>query len=482
MPDITLPAHNWKPLPAQQPAWNYLQNGGKHAELIWHRRFGKDEISMQHAAIAMTERPGTYWHMLPMANQVKKAIWNAVNPRTGRRRIDDVFPDELFQKNESEMLVKSKFNASTWQCLGSDNFQGSIGSPPVGIVYSEWALANPSVRGFLRPIITENQGWQIFITTPRGKNHAYRTYNAARQNPKAFAQLLTVHDTRALTPDQLIEELHEYVNTYGEDQGIALYEQEYECSFEAAVLGSFYTSECKRLESEGRLCSVPHDPSYPVHVAMDIGRSDDTSIWWFQMVEGEVRIIDFYTASGKDPDAICSQLLGKIVHINLIQGRIEVEYGESIPSVSKRTAYDYGFIYLPHDGAAKTFAAKGKSVEEQFASVFGWGKIRIIPRLSVQDGIQASRYLLNICYMDYCCEDGYECLKQYRREWDDKMLKFKDKPLHDYASNPADGFRYVAIAWKEGRVSEKEAPIKWEMDRTFNDMVNKVKKRRLRDD
>ena len=166
---------------------------------------------MQHACICMTERPGTYWHMLPLQTQVKKAIWNAVNPRTGQRRIDDIFPHELFDRNESEMIIKARFNASTWQCMGSDNFQGAIGSPPVGIVYSEWALANPAVRGFLRPIITENQGWQIFITTPRGKNHAYKSFLGAQKNPKAFAQKLTIHDTGALTPDQLIEELLEYV-------------------------------------------------------------------------------------------------------------------------------------------------------------------------------------------------------------------------------------------------------------------------------
>ncbi len=417
--------------------------------------------------------------MLPLANQVRMAIWNAVNPKTGRRRIDDVFPDELFTKNESQMLIKSRFNASTWQCLGSDNFQGSIGSPPVGIVYSEWALANPAVRGYLRPIIRENGGWQIFITTPRGKNHAHRTYKAAKKNTDAFAQSLTIHDTGVLTPAECIVELQEYVDTYGEDQGLALYEQEYECSFDAAILGAYYSSEFKKMEKEGRICSVPHDEGWPVHVAMDIGRTDDTSVWWFQVIGGEIRIIDFYTAPGKDPDGICSQMLGRIVHINIVQGQIEVQYGEDIPGLEQRRAYNYGSVHIPHDGAAKTFAAKGKSVEEQFAAVFGWSKVSIVPHLSVQDGIQATRHLINRAFIDDGCDDGIEACKQYRREWDDRLMKFRDQPLHDWSSNPADGLRYVAVVWEEGKIPKEQEPTKWPLDRTFNEMVGKVRSHRL---
>ena len=477
MPDISLP-YNWESRWYQEPVRRYLEAGGRHAELIWHRRAGKDEICMHWTATQLIERPATYWHMLPQANQVKKAIWKAVNPHTGKRRIDEVFPEELFSKNETDMMISCRHNDATWQCLGSDNFQGAIGSPPVGIVYSEWALANPSVRGFLRPIIAENNGWQVFISTPRGKNHAYSTFKAAQKNPDSFAELLTVHDTECLTPAQLVVELNEYVSTYGEAMGLALYEQEYECSFEAAILGAYYGAEFRKMDREGRICSVEHDPIWPVHVAMDIGYDDDTAIWWFQVVGGEPRIIGSYFNSGKDVDHYASVILGRDVTINFIKDKLEVDYGKANEWQS-RSAYRYASINLPHDAKAKTLAAKGKSVEEQFAAVFGWGSVRIVPGLSIEDGIIATRKLLQRAYIEESCDDGIEALRQYHREWDDERKQFQDKPFHDWTSHFSDAMRYLAICWSEDKLPKEAEPPRFKQDRTFNEMVEHVKQRRI---
>ena len=153
MPTIRLPHNGWKPRLKQMNAWRYMENGGRHAELIWHRRFGKDEVCMHWAAIAAHQRPATYWHMLPMASQARKAIWDAINPHTGKRRIDEAFPHELRETTlNNEMMIKFKVG-STWQVVGSDNFNSLVGSPPAGIVYSEWALANPMSRSALRAIV-----------------------------------------------------------------------------------------------------------------------------------------------------------------------------------------------------------------------------------------------------------------------------------------------------------------------------------------
>ena len=165
--------HNWKPRSLQIPAWNYwIRDGGRHMELVWHRRFGKDDVALHGTAVKAFERTANYWHMLPLANQARKAIWDAVNPRTGIRRIDEAFPQEIRSNTrDNDMLIRF-INGSTWQVLGSDNFQSAIGSTPAGIVYSEWAQSNPSARGYLRPILTENGGGQGYITTPRGKNQS----------------------------------------------------------------------------------------------------------------------------------------------------------------------------------------------------------------------------------------------------------------------------------------------------------------------
>lgn len=422
-------------------------------ELVWHRRSGKDEVTLHGTAIKAHERIANYWHMLPLANQVRKAIWEAVNPRTGKRRIDEAFPDQICDaKRDQDMLIRFKCG-STWQCLGSDNYQGAIGSTPAGIVYSEWSQANPSSRGYLRPILAENNGWQAYITTPRGRNHAHKTYLSAKNNPNAFAQLLTAEDTSVFTPQQLIEEKQEYIDTYGPDLGNALYLQEYFCSFEAAILGAVWGGELARAEQGGRFTHCPHDPDYPVFTAWDIGRTDATAIWFYQVIANEVRIIDFYQNTLKDPDHFAGQLLGREVQIDLISDKVVVSYGESIAEINHRKAYDYQTIWLPHDAKAKTFAAKGKSVQEQIAAVFGWDKIRIVPGLSKMDGIQSARALINRAVFDERTEEGFEAIKQYKYEWDDEKKCFRDKPVHDWTSHPADSLIYLAIAWQCETVS-----------------------------
>lgn len=429
-------------------------------ELVWHRRSGKDEIALHGTAIKAHERIANYWHMLPLANQVRKAIWEAVNPRTGKRRIDEAFPDEICSaKRDQDMLIKFKCG-STWQCLGSDNYEGAIGSTPAGIVYSEWAQANPSSRGYLRPILAENNGWQAYITTPRGKNHAYKTYRSAKQAPDSFAQLLTAEETSVFALEQLATEKQEYIDTYGKDLGAALFNQEYYVSFDAAILGAVWGGELAKVEQDGRFTTVPHDPGYPVFTSWDIGRTDATAIWFYQVVGNEVRIIDYCDGNLKDPDYFCSQLLGTDVQIDLISNKIVVTYGDDIKDIAHRKGYDYKTIWLPHDAKAKTFAAKGKSVQEQLLAVFGWGRVRIVPSLSKQDGYQAVRKMLKSAVFDERTEDGFEAIKQYKYEWDDNKKCFKDSAVHDWTSHPADSIRYLAIAWQSEPSSEPISKVK----------------------
>ena len=475
--------HNWQPRSYQIPAWNYwIRDGGKHMELIWHRRYGKDEVALHGTAVKLFERTANYWHMLPLANQARKAIWDAVNPRTGKRRIDEAFPPELRTNTRDQDMLIRFVNGSTWQVLGSDNFQSAIGSTPAGIVYSEWAQSNPSARGYLRPILTENGGWQAYITTPRGKNHAYSTYKQACKTEGQFGQLLTVHDTGVLTQAQLDAELCEYITTYGESMGMALFEQEYLCSSDAAIIGAYYGAEFRDIDKSGRITTVPHDDRWPVHVAMDIGYDDDTAIWWFQVVGGEVRVLDYHASSGRDVDYYAGQILGKEVQIDLVRDRLEVSYGGDIPELDHRRAYRYGSINVPHDAKAKTLAAKGKSVEEQFASVFGWGKMQVVPSLSIEDGIQASRKVLQKCYFDHRCEPGIDALREYQREWDDDRKMFKDHPLHNWTSHASDGFRYLAVAYQLEKLPREQQDPKFDTDRSFSKIVELSRKRRLRGD
>jgi hypothetical protein len=360
---IKLPS-NWKPRNYQLAAWSYLENGGKHAELVWHRRSGKDDLALNWGAVAAFERPANYWHMLPEYSQARKAIWQAVNPRNGKRRIDEAFPKELRSNTrEQEMQIVFK-NGATWQVVGADSFNRLVGATPAGVVFSEWALTNPAARAYLRPILAENNGWQVYITTPRGRNHALRSYNSAKESKNSFAELLTVDDTCVISKERLEEERNAYISEYGEDEGVALFEQEYYCSWTAQLLGAFYGSQMKKLEEQGRICKVDYQSEVPVYTAWDLGYRDDTAIWWYQVIRNEIHVIDYYAVSGANISEICA--------------------------VVKSKPYKYGKHYLPHDARAKTLAAAGKSIIEQMAEHLGIGNMAIVPDLGVQDGDRKS--------------------------------------------------------------------------------------------
>ena len=171
MPRLRLP-YQWTERPYQEPLWDHLCGGGKRAFAVWHRRAGKDDVATALSAISACTRVGNIWHCLPEYEQGRKAIWTAVNPHTGKRRIDEAFPLRSARKTLDNEMFIGFTNGSTWQIIGADRYDATVGSCPMGITYSEWALANPSAWAYHRPMLAENDGWALFITTPRGRNHA----------------------------------------------------------------------------------------------------------------------------------------------------------------------------------------------------------------------------------------------------------------------------------------------------------------------
>jgi phage terminase large subunit len=420
MPVIQLPADGWRERSYQRPLWSYLQSGGKRAIEIAHRRWGKDDIALHHTAISAHERVASYWHCLPEFAQARKAVWTAVNPHTGRRRIDEAFPPVLRENtNDNEMFIRFK-NGSTWQVIGSDRYNGLVGAGVAGVVFSEWALANPSSWGYIRPMVEENDGWAAFITTPRGRNHAKAMYDMAKDNPRWFAEVSSVHDTGALSQDQIQESIDEYVALYGEDMGRAQFEQEYLCSFNAAILGAFYAREMLAVRNTGRVQEFDPVEGKPVHAAWDIGVRDDTSIWWFQVIAGKVFILDCYTASGVGVD----------------------HYAE----ICQAKGWQRGNDYVPHDAKVKEWGT-GRTRTETMRSL-GLNPV-LVPMATKLDGVQAVRSTLPKCVFHNRTEAvGISALEQYRREWDDEKKTFKASEVHDWTSHLADAFRYLSLAWR----------------------------------
>lgn len=428
--EITLP-NNWRPRPYQWPAWKYLQDGGKRCCLVWPRRHGKDEVALHHTACAAMERVATYWHMLPQAEQARRAIWEAVNPHTGRRRIDEAFPKAIrATTRENEMMIRF-VNGSTWQVVGSDNFNSLVGSPPAGLVISEWALADPQAWAYLSPILMENGGWVLFITTPRGRNHAADTFELAKSTPGWFGELLTADDTKLFSPEALTQAKAELCSIHGREFGEALFRQEYYCSWSAGVMGAYYGSLMEEAENEGRICRVPHDKGRACYTSWDLGHHDSTAIWVCQVAGREVRFIDYIEGSGAGLDFYAKELADR--------------------------GYKYERHFLPHDADSHDIGT-GLSRIETLSSL----RVRpttVVPKLGVEDGINAVRRLLPRAVFDReRCARGLDCLRNYKRAWNDKTKTFNQKPLHDWTSDGADSLRYMAVGLGESGMAERVKP------------------------
>ena len=193
-PAILRLPNGWDPRWYQRDFWDYFEGGGKRGVAIACRRWGKDDVALHRTAVGAHERTATYWHLLPEYAQGRKAIWDAVNPHTGKRRIDEAFPEHLRSHTDERGMFMRFTCGSTWQVIGSDNFNSVVGSPPYGIVFSEWALSNPAAWAYLSPILEENGGWAMFITTPRGRNHGASFYERALKTPGWFALRQGVND------------------------------------------------------------------------------------------------------------------------------------------------------------------------------------------------------------------------------------------------------------------------------------------------
>lgn len=449
MPRICLPASDWRPRDYQLPAWSYLERGGRHAELVYHRRAGKDDIALHWAAMSANDighpgavgRVGNYWHCLPKANQARKAIWEAVNPHTGRKRIDEAFPGYLrASQNDTEMLIRFK-SGSTWQVVGSDNFNSLVGSPPIGLSLSEWALCDPNAWAYLRPILAENGGWVMMNTTPRGRNHAYRTFQAARKDPNHFAELLPATDTNVFTPAQLEAERRELIAEYGEDYGEALYEQEYLVSWNAPNLGAIMGKAVSRAETQGRIHDgVTYDPEgAPIEISSDIGFRDSASWWFWQPVLGGYRLLRYKGDSGLDAE----------------------EWIVILQKIIEDAGYDLGRIWLPKDAASQTFRSRHSSLV-LFAKAFGEGRIGVVPQTPLADRINAARVLLPRCaFNETDCDTGLDGLRSWSFKYDEELKVFSKDPVHDWASHPGDAFSYGALIMRERAA---QAPKKKEYD------------------
>lgn len=381
--------------------------------MVAHRRCGKTVACINDLikrAAQEGKRDGRYAYVAPYYAQAKSVAWDYLLKFSEPIRT---------HANQSELWVQLRGGARI-RLYGADNPDALRGLYMDGVILDEFADMRPTVWGsIIRPLLADRNGWAVFIGTPKGKNAFYDVFRYATKSAEWFTKSLRASQT-GIIPDAELEDAKKSMSD-------SEYEQEFEVSFEAAVIGAYYGKEFKALEAEGRIREIEYDRAHPVYSAWDLGYTDSTAIWIFQTILGEIRVLDYYANNGQD-----------VAHY---------------ANVLKSKGYKYERHYLPHDARAKTLASN-KSVIEQLADHLGLSSLRIVPNLSVQDGIQAARLVFPKIWFDPRCETGYEALKLYQREWDDKGNCFKDRPRHDFTSHPADAFRYLCVAYQEEMVAK----------------------------
>ena len=378
---------------------------------VWtcHRRFGKTALSLCILLQRAFDNPRPnprYAYVAPLRTQAKAIAWDLL------KRLTKDIPDAV--PSESELSVPLP-NGARITLMGSDHPDTLRGAYWDGAVLDEYAQTRPRVWGeILRPTLADRQGWAIMISTPMGKNHFYDLYQSAAEDGWHRA-MYTAEDTQVLPAHELL--------SARKSMAPEQYAQEFMCSFESALIGSYYGAYLETVRDEQRLTRVPWEPSVPVHTAWDLGVSDSTAIWFVQPVGKMLHVIDYLEASDRGL--------------------------EWYSKVLKEKPYTYGRHYFPHDMINRDFSGNGRT-RQDIAESLGLRPAVIVPRGNTADGIAAVRTMFpRFLFDEDRCYSGIEALKSYRREWNEQRKTWGDKPLHDWSSHAADALRCFAVGYKE---------------------------------
>jgi phage terminase large subunit len=390
--------------------------------LVMHRRFGKTVFAVnhmiKHALTCPLPRPRVAL-IAPTFTQAKRISWDYVKHYAG------VIPGVTF--NETELRADFP-NGGRIMLLSGENPDALRGIYLDLCVFDEYGMQNPRVWGeVVRPALSDREGAAIFLGTPAGHNHFFDILQQAKEQTEEGSDQWYWKIAKA-SETKVVKELE--LDAARVQMTPEQYEQEYECSFTAAIIGAYYGKLLAALDDDNRITRVPYDPGLPVHTAWDLGINDSTAIWFAQVYRGgAVNVIDYYENSGVGLD----------------------HYAE----VLRKKDYHWGDHLAPHDIEVRELGS-GKS---RLETAFGLGiRFKVIPKMKIADGINAARMLIPKCYFDReKCAEGLEMLRQYRQEWDDRKRMFRDQPRHDFTSHSADAFRYLALGL-ENRTKMTKAP------------------------
>lgn len=409
----------------------------RFSSLVCHRRAGKTVACVNELvarALYTSKKNARYAYVAPFYRQAKDVAWVYLKEAT---------KDIAVKVREADLRVELPNGA--WITLyGADNPDALRGLYFDGVVLDEFGDCRPSLWAeVILPTLMDRRGWAVFIGTPKGKNHFYHVNERAKKDPTTWFQM-TLKASESDLLDQ--GDLAEMRAQMTEEQ----YRQEMECSFDAAVQGTYYAGIIEHLEKNEHMGHFPVDYDQPVFVSADLGFTDSTAFWFWQLAPDGIRVVDYEEAHGQTLAFYFDMLREK--------------------------KYSYDTIWLPHDAKAKSLQTGRSTIEQFLHEDF---PVRIAPKLSVQHGIDAARKVLPMCYFNVdLCYDGIEALRAYRRSFNEVTKSFGKAPVHDWSSNGSDAFRYLSLVTQEhlqiaaGGATVREPLIKppeYTLDELFKD-------------
>lgn len=380
--------------------------------IVAHRRAGKTLASVADLvtrALATRNENARYAYIAPFYVQAKAIAWDYL------KRLSAGVAARV---SESELSVEL-VNGSRIRLYGADNPDALRGIYLDGVCLDEYGDMRPAVWGeIIRPLLSDRRGWAVFIGTPKGRNHFHAVHEQSKTEPGWLSVTLRASET-GLIPDGELQDARRQMTP-------EQFAQEFECEFNVPALGAIYRTELSAARDDKRIGRVSYDTRIPVDTAWDLGVGDSTAIWFAQQVGTEIRLIDYYEASGE----------GLHHYVQALNSR----------------GYTYGRHIAPHDIEVRELGT-GKSRLEVARSL--GVRFETLPQTRLEDGINAVRMAFNRLWFDETkCRRGLECLSNYRRDFNDKLGEFKSSPVHDWASHGADSLRYLVLGLRDAKKSK----------------------------
>lgn len=377
---------------------------------------------MEAWALRSLMRVGTHIYLFPLYSQARSVIWQGMD-FDGLPFLSAIPGGLIENKNESRMEIQIR-NGSRLILAGSNKYDSLMGTNPVTIIYSEAALHHPLAREYLSPIIIQNQGREILQSTPRGKNHFYDTFMEVQTDPEFHVEYLTSYTAVDNNGNRIISDA--YLEKAKSKMSEERIRQEFLCDFDVGNVGAYFTREISDMEAEGRITDIKVDPSLPIHTVWDLGGTDATAGWLYQIVGNYIHLLMFFQDSGKG-----------LRH-----------YLEAAERYRQSVGGYWGTHWMPHDIHHKHQGWEQAESRMNIARQHGW-MFQTTPKVNFEDGIESLRFVLDRIRIDRNnCSMGIRALREYQRKYDEVLCRYTNKPVDNWAVHTVDALRYLAVNYR----------------------------------